>query len=65
VRFWIGRQDAAGSIKARAEIEDPAEPNHWHTHAEVPDPLPSDSKLWVELEIEGQGKEVGSFDLKQ
>lgn len=64
VRFWIGAEDASGSIKARAEIEDPAEPDHWHTHAEAPDPIPSGSRLWVELELEGQGKKTGSFDLK-
>lgn len=64
VRFWIGVESAAGSIKARAEIETPAEPNRWHTHAEVPSPLPAGSRLWVEIESEGQGKQVGSFDLK-
>ncbi len=65
VRFWIGTEDAKGSIKAKADIEIPAEPNHWHTHAEVPSPLPAGAKLWVEIEAEGSGKKVGSFDLKQ
>lgn len=65
VRFWIGTEDAVGSVKARADIEDPAQPNHLHTHAEVPNPLPPTSKLWVEIEIEGQGKQAGSFDLNQ
>jgi|SRR5688572_13916181 len=64
VRFWIGTQTGDESVKAKADIENPAEPNHWHTHAEVPNPLPPGSKLWVEIEIEGQGKRVGSFDLQ-
>ena len=63
MRFWIGSADARGSIKARAEIEIPAEPNHWHTHAEVPDPLPAGGKLWVEIEDEKGVKHVASFDL--
>jgi hypothetical protein len=63
VRFWIGSEDASGSIKARADVEDPAEPDHWHAHAEVPAPLPPGSRFWVELEIEGQGRSSGSFDL--
>jgi hypothetical protein len=63
VRFWIGGEDASGSVKAKAEIEDKAEPNHWHTHAEVPDPLPAGSKLWVELEIQGEGKKTAPFEL--
>jgi hypothetical protein len=63
VRFWIGTESADGSVKAKADIENPAQPNHWHTHAEVPSPMPAGAKLWVEIEIEGQGKQVGSFDL--
>lgn len=64
VRFWIGSEDAEGSIKAKAEIEFPAEPTHWHTHAEIPDPLPAASRLWVEIEDDKGGRSVASFDLK-
>jgi hypothetical protein len=60
VRFWIGTEDAKGSIKAKAEIET----DNWHTHAEVPDPLPAGAKLWVEVEAEGGAKAVTGFDLK-
>lgn len=63
VRFWIGTEDGDNFVKAKADIEDPAEPNRWHTHAEVPNPLPAGSKLWVEIESEGK-KNAGSFDLK-
>jgi len=64
VRFWIGTQDAKGSVKAKAEIENPQEPNRWHVHAEIPNPLPAASKLWVEIEDDKGGTSVGSFDLK-
>lgn len=65
VRFWIGTEDAKGSVKARAEIEDPKNPNRWHTHAEIPSPLPEGSRLWVEVEDDKGAASVGSFDLKQ
>lgn len=60
VRFWIGSEDAKGSIKAKAEIED----GKWHTHAEIPDPIPAGSKLWIQIEMAGGAKLLGSFDLK-
>jgi hypothetical protein len=63
VRFWIGVEDASGSVKARASIEN-AEKQNWHTHVEVPNPLPEGSKLWVEVEDDSGGKNVASFDLK-
>jgi len=65
VRFWIGNEDARVSIKALASIENPNEPNRWHTHAEIPSPIPPDSKLWVEIEDEAGTKHVGNYDLKQ
>jgi hypothetical protein len=61
VRFWIGTQDAKGSVKAKAELEK----DHWHTHAEIPSPLPAGSKLWVEVETDKGEKLVAGFDLKQ
>jgi hypothetical protein len=65
VRFWIGTQDAKGSVKAKAEIEDPADPTRWHTHAEIPAEIPADAKLWVEIETDAGEQHVGSFDLKR
>ncbi len=64
VRFWIGTKDGIGSVKAKADIENPSEPNRWHTHADVPNPIPSGSQLWVEIETESNKKVTGSFDLK-
>lgn len=64
VRFWVGTEDAKGSVKAKAEIEDPKQPNHWHTHVEVPEPMPTGSKLWVEIEETSEKKTRVSFDMK-
>lgn len=60
VRFWIGTEDAKGSVKAKAALEK----DNWHTHAEVPSPLPAGSKLWIEVEAQGGSKTVAGFDLK-
>jgi len=57
VRFWFGTEDAKGSIKAKCEVED----GHWHTHGEVPDPMPEGSKLWIEIEGEDGTKTVVGF----
>jgi hypothetical protein len=64
VRFWIGTEDASGSVKAKALIDNPDEPNHWHTHAEIPDPLPAGSRLWVDVEDDSGARNVASFDLQ-
>lgn len=59
-RFWIGTEDGKGSVKAKADVE----VDHWHTHAEVPQPLPAGSKLWVELETAKGEKHRLSFELR-
>ena len=61
VRFWIGTEDAKGSVKAKAEEETT---DNWHAHAEVPDPLPPGSKFWAEVEPPAGEKFNVSFDLK-
>ncbi|MBX3373674.1 MAG: hypothetical protein KF817_07555 [Phycisphaeraceae bacterium] len=65
VRFWIGTEDGDGAMRARGEREDPSVLNHWHAHADVPDPMPADSRLWVELELRSGERVRGSFDLHQ
>ena len=60
VRFWIGAEDGKGSVKAKAELEK----DNWHTHAEIPSPMPEGSKLWVEVETDKGEKTVVGFDLK-
>jgi len=63
VRFWVGTEDAKGSLKAKAEIENLDMPNHWHTHAVIPNPMPEGTKLWVEIET-ASGKSTGSYDMQ-
>ena len=57
VRFWFGTEDGKGSIKAKCEVEG----DQWHTHGEVPDPMPEGSKLWIEIEGEDGTKTVVGF----
>jgi hypothetical protein len=61
VRFWIGNEGGEGSVKAKAEEETT---DDWHSHVEVPDPLPPDSKFWVEVEPPSGETFKASFALK-
>jgi hypothetical protein len=60
VRFWVGTESGEGSVKAKAEEETP---DNWHTHAEVPKPVPAGSKFWVEVEPPTGDTFKTSFDL--
>ena len=64
VRFWIGTADGKGSMKAKADIENPKNPNTWHTHVEVPNPIPAGSQVWIEIQLESNEKLAMAFDLK-
>lgn len=63
VRFWVGTQDGAGSVKALGENENADEPNHYHAHAEIPDPMPAGAMLWVEVEDSAGAMHTASFPL--
>lgn len=58
VRFWVGTESAAGSIKGRAEIEI----DQWHTHVAVPAVMPEDARLWIEVQS-GDERVLGSVPL--
>ncbi|MDA1008100.1 MAG: hypothetical protein O2800_03725 [Planctomycetota bacterium] len=60
VRFWVGTEDAKGSMKAKADIENPTSPNRWHTHVELPSPMTSDARLWIEIETASGERSTGS-----
>ena len=62
VRFWVGAESGEGSVKAKAEEETP---DTWHTHVEVPNPIPAGGKFWAEVEPAGGERFKVSFDLKQ
>jgi uncharacterized protein involved in copper resistance len=63
VRYWIGVESGQGSVKARGDVEDPARPNRWHSHAELPSPIPPGSKLWIEIDDDQGVTSVGSLEL--
>ncbi len=46
VRIWVGPEDASGVMVAKTEIEN----DYHHGHVEMPDPIPADAVLWIEIE---------------
>ena len=62
VRFWVGTESGEGSVKAKADEE---APDNWHTHVEVPNPIPAGSKFWAEIEPASGEKVKVSFAVKQ
>ena len=61
VRFWVGVESGEGSAKAKAAEEGP---DNWHTHVEVPNPMPAGGKFWAEVEPATGEKFTVSYDLK-
>ena len=58
IRLWVGIESAAGSMRIRArQLE-----GRQHGDVPVPDPLPADARLWVEVDTAGQ-RTAHSFDL--
>jgi hypothetical protein len=60
LRMWIGDADAKGSEKAAGKKGTVT----YAGQVNVPQPLPADAKLWVELETD-RGTKVGSFELEK
>jgi hypothetical protein len=58
MRGWIGIESGKGSVKGKAHDED----GGLCMHAEVPDPIPADAKVWVEIDGDG-GKAKASLAL--
>lgn len=59
LRAWVGVESGKGSVKTKADQEQPGE---WHAHHEVTRaPIPG-AKLWVEVET-AAGKRTVSFAL--
>ena len=58
VRGWIGIESGKGSAKGKAHDED----GGLCIHAEVPNPLPAEAKVWVETDGDG-GKAKASLGL--
>jgi len=60
VRVWVGTQDGKGAMKQKAE----GDGLEFHSHADVPNPIPTSAKLWIEIDDGKGGKAVGGFALK-
>lgn len=61
IRAWLGTEDAKGSSKATAKME--AE-GSFDAELDVPDPIPADGKLWIELELDSGKKVLCSIIVK-
>ena len=59
LRSWIGTRSGRGSVKGLLRADDDGT---FHGHLEVPDPLPSDSAVWLEL-VTDAGRERGHVAL--
>lgn len=46
VRIWVGNENADGVVVAKTELEN----DYHHGHVELPDPIPADAQLWIEIE---------------
>lgn len=59
LRCWIGIESGAGSMRAKFDGED----GTYHGHAEVPDPVPAGSAIWLNLEAEDGKRSQTSFKI--
>lgn len=60
VRVWVGPEDASGVMVSKTEIEH----TYHHGHVELPDPIPADAMLWIEIEAPDGTTVKGSTPLK-
>jgi len=61
VRVWVGPEDAEDVMVVKAEIEN----DYHHSHHEVPDPIPADYTLWIEIEAPDGTLHKGSTPLEE
>lgn len=59
VRLWVGPEDASGVMVAKAETEY----DYYHGHVEMPNPIPADARLWIEIEAPDGTTHKGSVTL--
>ena len=61
VRAWVGNEQAIGSVKVRSVDRG----EFFDADLEVPDPMPEDSRLWVEIQGDDGQRHTGSFELHE
>lgn len=62
VHLWVGDESATRSVKARGEKVSDSK-LYVHAHVEIPDPLESGDRFWVEVEETGGATAKASFEL--
>lgn len=60
VREWVGPEDATGVVVVKTEIEN----DYHHGHVEMPNPIPADARLWIEIETPAGERLKGSVPLQ-
>ena len=60
VRLWVGKADARGSTKVKAEAE---AAGAYCVGVDVPDPLPAEAQVWIALEAADGTVSKGSVAL--
>ena len=61
VRIWVGHEDPADTMVVKCELEN----DYQHGHLDVPNPIPADIALWIEIEDTEGNTHLGSTPLKQ
>ena len=61
VRMWVGQEDPGDVMVVKAMLEN----DYQHGHIEIPDPVPADLKLWIEIEDEEGMTYLGSTALAE
>lgn len=60
VRLWVGTEDNSEVMVVKTELEN----DYQHGHLEVPDPIPADYALWIEIEDTEGNTHRGSTPLE-
>lgn len=60
VRIWVGQEDPADTMVIRCELEN----DYQHGHLDIPNPIPDDVKLWIEIEDQDGDTHLGSVNLE-
>lgn len=55
VRGWVGIESGKGSMKGHSHAED----GSLCIHAEAPETIAADAKIWIEIEVDGAKSKVG------
>lgn len=59
IRQWVGPEDAVGVLVSRAEVLS----DHIHAGVEMPNPIPPNPRLWIEIETPEGERLKGSIQL--